>query len=451
MSEETTHFVNGDQDYTMEEAFAEANRCLNCPKPLCRTGCPIENEIPRFIKAIAAGNIGLANEIIGEHSNLPSICGRVCPREKQCEGHCILNRANKPINIGKLERFAADFQNTYNLSKLKPIRKTEAKIAIIGSGPAGITVAYDLVQRGYDVTIFERSDEPGGILVYGIPEFRLSKEIVQKEFEKLRTLGVKIECGVEIGPERTLDDLKAEGFEGVFIGTGTHTSSAISLDGDDKAEIFQAMDLLTAVQMHKEGKLDASHIPVSKGDRVVIIGAGNVAIDAARTSLRQGATSVTMAYRRGEANMPCNPSEYAEALEEGVKFEFYNSPKEVLGSGHVEALRCEISEVDEEGNIIPTGKMNDIPADKIILAIGHKPRRMLRSTGNMIDCNEEGYIITQDEPYYGMTNREGVFAAGDVVHKPATVVLAMAEAKKVATGMFSYFENKKIMDEIDKG
>ncbi|WP_251454699.1 NAD(P)-dependent oxidoreductase [Veillonella intestinalis] len=435
-----------DRDYTLEEALAEAKRCLNCAKPLCRTGCPIENEIPRFIQAIARGNFGEANDIIGERSNLPAVCGRVCPREKQCEGHCILNRANKPINIGKLERFAADFESLHGLRRMKPIIKDQGKIGIIGSGPAGLTVASDMAKLGYEVTIFEKQDEPGGILLYGIPAFRLSKEVVHREINRLKALGVTFECNTIIGPEKTIDSLFEDGYDAIFIATGTHVPMELPMRGDEKSGVLQAMALLTAVQLHQNGRVGDDAIPVNSGDRVVVIGAGNVAMDAARTCVRLGA-SVTVAYRRGEENMSANPLEYKEAKEEGVAFKFYASPASVEGEVVVEGLRCEIQEPQEDGSVTPTGHYETIPADKIIIAIGHKPNARLVGPGNGIEVNKDGYVVTREMPY-GMTSRKGVFAGGDVVHKPATVVLAMRAAKKVVEGMVNYCEAKRFLGDM---
>lgn len=446
MTDELLKQMEIDKDYTLEEALAEAKRCLNCAKPLCRTGCPIENEIPRFIHAIARGNFGEANDIIAERSNLPAVCGRVCPREKQCEGHCILNRANKPINIGKLERFAADFESEHGLRKQKMIIKDQGKIGIIGSGPAGLTVAGDMARLGYEVTIFERQEEPGGILLYGIPEFRLSKEVVRREINRLKGLGVVFECNTVIGPDKTIDSLFEEGYDAIFIATGTHVPMELPMPGDDKPGVLQAMALLTAVQLHQNGRVGEDAIPVSAGDRVVVIGAGNVAMDAARTCVRLGASKVTVAYRRGEENMSALKSEYEEAKAEDVEFKFYASPKEVVGDKVVEGLCYEVQAANEDGSVTPTGEYGVIPADKIIIAVGHKPNSRLVGPGNGIEVNKDGYVVTREMPY-GMTSRKGVFAGGDVVHKPATVVLAMRAAKKVVEGMVNYCEAKRFLGE----
>lgn len=328
-----------DADYTMEEALAEAKRCLNCPKPLCRMGCPIENEIPRFIQAIARGNFGEANDILAERTNLPSICGRVCPRENQCEGNCIMNKAKKPpINIGKLERFAADFESINELRKPKKIKQDLGKVAVVGSGPAGLSVAGDVAKLGYEVTVFEGQSEPGGVLLFGIPEFRLSKAVVRREIARLEGLGVKFVCNTFIGQDKTLDDLFAEGYDSIFIGTGTHIPQDVRMENDEVPGVFQAMYLLTNVQLVENGELDENQIPVKKGDRVIIIGGGNVAMDAARTCVRLGCEAVTVAYRRSQEQMPALLSEYEEARAEGVQFQWFASPVGVEGTDKVEGL-----------------------------------------------------------------------------------------------------------------
>ena len=412
-----------DADYTMEEALAEAKRCLNCPKPLCRMGCPIENEIPRFIQAIAHGNFGLANDILAERTNLPSICGRVCPRENQCEGNCIMNKAKKPpINIGKLERFAADFESINELRKPKKIKQDLGKVAVVGSGPAGLSVAGDIAKLGYDVTVFEGQSEPGGVLLFGIPEFRLSKSVV----------------------------LFAEGFDTIFIGTGTHIPQEVRMENDEVHGVFQAMYLLTNVQLVENGELDEAQIPVKKGDRVIIIGGGNVAMDAARTCVRLGCESVTVAYRRSQEQMPALLSEYEEARAEGVQFQWFASPVGVEGKDKVEGFKYEVMALNEDGaGIHGTGNFQVMPVDKIIIAAGHKPNARLIGEGNNLKVDEKGYIITSEDPY-GMTNRAGVFAGGDVVHKPATVVLAMREAKKAVDGMVKYMEIKKAQESANQ-
>lgn len=332
------------------------------------------------------------------------------------------------------------------MRRLKPIPKTQGKIGVIGSGPAGLTVAGDMAKLGYEVTVFERQEEPGGILLFGIPEFRLSKEIVRREIKRLEAVGVTFECNTVIGPERSLDELFEEGYDAIFIATGTHVPLELPLKGDEKPGILQAMALLKAVQLHQNGRLDESEIPVKPGDKVVIIGAGNVAIDAARTCVRLGASQVAITYRRGEDTMSCLPSEYEEAKAEGVLFHFYSTPAEIVGDKVVEGLRCEIQTPTEDGGIEPSGTYATYEADKVIIAIGHKPNSHLVGPGNGIEVNEAGYVLTREMPY-GMTSRKGVFAGGDVVHKPATVVLAMKEAKKVVEGLVNYCEAKRFLGE----
>ena len=384
-----------DADYTMEEALAEAKRCLNCPKPLCRMGCPIENEIPRFIQAIAHGNFGLANDILAERTNLPSICGRVCPRENQCEGNCIMNKAKKPpINIGKLERFAADFESINELRKPKKIKQDLGKVAVVGSGPAGLSVAGDIAKLGYEVTVFEGQSEPGGVLLFGIPEFRLSKSVVRREIARLEGLGVKFVCNTFIGQDKTLDELFAEGFDSIFIGTGTHIPQEVRMENDEVHGVFQAMYLLTNVQLVDNGELNEAQIPVKKGDRVIIIGGGNVAMDAARTCVRLGCESVTVAYRRSQEQMPALLSEYEEARAEGVQFQWFASPVGVEGKDKVEGFKYEVMALNEDGaGIHGTGKFQVMPVDKIIIAAGHKPNARLIGEGNNLKVDEKGYTF----------------------------------------------------------
>lgn len=437
------------KDMTLQEAMAEAQRCLHCAKPLCRTGCPIENEIPDFIHAIAQGNFGEAREIIGHRSNLPAICGRVCPKEKQCEGACILNRAKKPIRIGQLERFAADFVAEMGVKpKKKPLLQSLGKIAVIGSGPAGLTVAGDLSKLGYEVTVFEAQSEPGGILIFGIPEFRLGKHIVRREIDALRQLGVTFRCDTMMGRDITLDEIFAQGFEAVFIGIGTSVPTPLNVPNVDKEDVLNSMSVLHAVQYMQNTHAPAHTLPIQKGDQVIVVGAGNVAIDVARTSLRLGA-DVRIVYRRGQANMSCLPSEFDEAKEEGVQFSFYSAPVEVLGDERVRGLRVEKQEIQEDGSMVPTGVYEEIPCNKLIVAIGHKPNTELLGAVSQIETSEEGYIKIQEEPY-GMTSRAGVFAAGDIVHKPATVVLAMREAKKVVEGIVQYMEERRFAPIIEE-
>lgn len=436
-----------DEGFTTREAITEAKRCLNCPKPACRTGCPIENEIPLFIQSLAKGNVGEAQEIIARNSNLPAICGRVCPHEKQCEGSCVLAKKGCSVRIGKLERFIADFNAEMNIGKTPPTLAGNGKIAVIGSGPAGLTVAGDLAKLGFQVTVFEAQSEPGGVLLYGIPEFRLSKEVVRREIKQIEQLGVAFKTNVLVGPDITIDDLFNQGNDAVFIGTGTALPRTLDLPGKELPGVVQATYFLGMVALARAGKLDSREIPVSRGDRVAIIGAGNVAIDAARTALRVGATCVTVVYRRTKQEITALQSEYQEAVAEGVQFQWLSSPTKFVGEQNkLTGLEYEVQEVDTAGSLCRTGRHEVLPADKVILAIGQRPAARIISTTTGIEVNPHGYVVTRERPY-GMTTRRGVFAGGDVVHEPATVVLAMKEAKKVAAGIAMYVEAKKLLEE----
>lgn len=450
MEENNNWRGEGSQLYTIAEAMAEAQRCLNCPKPLCRTGCPIENEIPDFIHQIALGNFATAHDIISRRSNLPTICGYICPKEVQCEGHCILNKAKKSaIKIGKLETFVANFINTMQKPKKFFNKKDQGRVAIIGSGPAGLAAAGDLARLGYDVEVFEQNSEPGGILLFGIPEFRLAKDIVRREITNLENLGVKFTTKTSIGKDISLNELRAN-FDAIFVAAGTTVPSNIWVDGLDNNGIIMAMDLLTLAQeLQNQGEdpiqlaATSNKLPINKNDNVLVIGAGNVAMDAARLAKRLG-TNTTVVYRRGQKNMTCLPSEYEEALEDGVKFSFYSAPNEVIGeNGKVTGLKVEKQEILEDATMVPTGIFEIIPADKIIIAIGYKPDKSILkvSESEEILADKNGYITTVNAPYYGMTNIEGIFAAGDIVHQPATVVLAMREGKRTAIGIDAYIKN----------
>ncbi|OEH85309.1 pyridine nucleotide-disulfide oxidoreductase [Desulfuribacillus stibiiarsenatis] len=445
---ESLGFCEIDQGFGIREAIEEAKRCLNCKNPLCRKGCPIENDIPQFIQALAHGNIGEAGVIISKRSNLPAVCGRVCPHEQQCEGSCILNAKKEPIKIGKLERFIADFEAEMGVTIERPPYK-DGDIAVIGAGPAGLTVAGDLAKMGFSVTVFESQSEPGGVLMYGIPGFRLNREVVRREIRKIEQLGVKFRTNTLVGQDITIDEMLEKEFDAVFIGTGTALPKTLNVPGKELTGVIQAMYLLRMVTLANHGDVSDKEIPIDQGDRVIVIGAGNVAIDAARTALRLGATSVTIVYRRTIEEMPALRSEYEHAVKEGVQFSWLSSPVAFLGEENVQQLQYEVQEVDENGKIRGTGNMEIIPADKIILAIGQRPAARVISTAKGIEVNEEGYVITKEYPY-GMTTRKGVFAGGDVVHEPATVVLAMKEAKKVAAGIAKYVEAKKLIEALDK-
>ena len=443
--QEKLSFNEIDEGFTTKEAIAEAKRCLNCPKPLCRASCPIENEIPSFILALAKGNVGEASEIIARRSNLPAVCGRVCPHEKQCEGACILNKKNCGVRIGKLERYIADFDAEMGIHRSNRISGVNGKVAVIGSGPAGLTVAGDLAKLGFEVIIFESQEEAGGVLMYGIPEFRLGKEIVRREIKRIEDLGVTIKTNVLVGSDFTIDELFADGFDAIFIGTGTVLPKIINIPGKDLMGVIQATYLLRMVVLIRSGKIDRKEVPISSNDRVVVIGAGNVGMDAARTAIRLGASKVTVIYRRTEKEVTALQSEYEAAKAEGVEFKWLASPTAIVGTDQVAGLEYEVQQIDENGNLHATGKKEVIPADKIISAIGQRPAARIVSTTKGIEVDNNGYVITRERPY-GMTTRKGVFAGGDVVHEPATVVLAMKEAKKLAVGMAQYVEAKKLIE-----
>lgn len=444
-TQDNLSFHEIDEGLTTKEAIAEAKRCLNCKKPLCRTGCPIENDIPAFIQALANGNVGEASAIIARRSNLPAVCGRVCPHEKQCEGACILNKKNCGIHIGKLERFIADFDAEMEINRELPIQAGRGKVAVIGSGPAGLTVAGDLAKMGFEVTVFEAQSEAGGVLLYGIPEFRLGKEIVRREIKRIEDLGVVFKTNVLIGSDFTVDNLFENGFDAIFVGTGTALPKMLNIPGKELIGVIQATYLLQMVALSRSGKVDPIEIPVSAGDKVLVIGAGNVAMDAARTALRLGAAEVTIVYRRTETDIPALKSEYEAAKAENVQFQWLASPVAVLGTECVTGLEYEIQEFDDNGKLTGTGRKEQIAANKVIMAIGQRPAARIVSTTQGIEVNPDGYVVTRERPY-GMSTRKGVFAGGDVVHEPATVVLAMKEAKRVAAGIAQYVEAKRLIE-----
>ncbi|WP_425061456.1 NAD(P)-dependent oxidoreductase [Sporomusa carbonis] len=427
------------------EAIAEAKRCLNCKTPSCRTGCPIENEIPQFIAALAKGNVGEASSIIARRSNLPAVCGRVCPHEHQCEGACVLAKKGKGIRIGKLEQFVADFDAEMELTTPIPPSTFIGRVAVIGSGPAGLTVAGDLAKMGYSVVVFENQTEPGGVLMYGIPDFRLKKDVVRREIRRIERLGVKFNNEILVGPDITIDELFADGYDAIFIGTGTALPRTLDVPGKDLPGVLQATYFLQMVALARSGQVDRKEVPVQLGDNVIVIGAGNVGMDAARTAIRLGARA-TIVYHRTEKEMTALPSEYQQAREEGVEFVWLASTRQFLGKDKLTGLEYEVMEISSSQTLTGTGRREQLKADKVILAIGQRPAARIVSTTRGIQVNDKGYVITKDRPY-GMTTRRGVFAGGDVVHEPATVVLAMKEAKKVAQGIAMYIEAKKLLED----
>lgn len=422
----------------MAEAMAEAKRCLNCKVPQCRKGCPISQDIPDWIHELSMGNMGNAMKIINGKSNLPAVCGRVCPHEKQCEGHCVLAKKGQGIHVGKLERFIADFDGEMGLIRDNLQPKTRGRIAVIGSGPAGLSIAGDLARKGFNVEIFEMEPEPGGVLMFGIPEYRLPKEIVHREIKKIEELGVIFHCNTTVGTSLNIDQLFGMGFDAIFIGTGTVKPKKLDIPGRNLKGVRQAVYFLRKVSLYNEGNISREDVPVQEGDRVFVIGCGNTAMDGARTAIRMGAKSVEVIYHRTIDRMSALRSEYDEAVEEGVKFNWESSIVEIHDDNGT------LNEVVIEHD----GKRRTEKADKVLMAVGSVPASRIVSTTKGIDVDERGYILTRDVPY-GMTTRKGVFAGGDVVNRPSTVVLAMQDAKLVADGIAQYVDAIKLLETIN--
>ena len=376
--------------------------------------------------------------IINDKSNLPSVCGRVCPHEKQCEGHCILNKKGKGIRVGKLERFIADFDGDMELIREKLQPKTRGRIAVIGSGPAGLTIAGDLARKGFNVEIFEMEPEPGGVLMFGIPEYRLPKDIVRREIKKIEELGVIFHCNTTIGTDLNIDQLFEQGFDAIFIGTGTVKPKKPDIPGRNLKGVRQAIYFLRRVSLYNEGSITREDVPIHEGDRVFVLGCGNTAMDAARTAIRMGAKDVEIVYYSTVDDMTALRSEYDEAVTEGVKFNWESKIVEILDDNGV--LNGVV--IDHKGEI-RTEK-----ADKVIMAIGSVPASRIVSTTKGIEVDDSGYVLTRETPC-GMTSRKGVFAGGDVVNRPSTVVLAMRDAKKVAEGIAQYVDAIKLLEEIN--
>jgi len=437
MESKDLKFEEVNEGFDIKEAIDEAKRCLNCKNPLCVQGCPIEHNIPGWIHQLSMGNMGGAMSIINEKSNLPAVCGRVCPHERQCEGHCILNKKQKPIRVGKLERFIADFDSNMGLIREKLTPKTRGKVAIIGSGPAGLTVAGDLARDGFNVVIYESEPEPGGVLMYGIPEYRLPKDVVKREVHKIEGLGVTYITNCIVGQNITVDEMfNQQNFDAIFIGSGTAKPKSINIPGNTLRGVIQSSYFLRIVSLCNSGSVGKNEVPVRKGDIVGIIGCGNVAMDSARTAIRMGAKEVYVIYYRNMDSMSALKAEYNEAVEEGVQFLWETDTKEFLGErGRLKAIKAMTNDGEKR-----------IPMDKILLAIGSEPANRIVSTTSGINVNEKGYVITKERPY-GMTTRKGVFAGGDVVNTPQTVVLAMRDAKKVAAGIAQFVDAKKLLEE----
>lgn len=418
--------------------MAEAKRCLNCKIPQCKKGCPISQDIPDWIHELSMGNMGNAMKIINGKSNLPAVCGRVCPHEKQCEGHCVLNKKGQGIHVGKLERFIADFDGEMGLIRDRLQPKTRGRVAVIGSGPAGLSIAGDLARKGFNVEIFEMEPEPGGVLMFGIPEYRLPKEIVRREIRKIEELGVIFHCNTTIGTALNIDQLFERGFDAIFMGTGTVKPKKLDIPGRNLKAVRQAIYFLRKVSLYNEGSITREDVPVHEGDCVFVIGCGNTAMDGARTAVRMGAKSVTVVYHRTIDRMSALRSEYDEAVAEGVRFCWESSIVEIHDDNGT------LNEVVIECN----GERRTELADKVLMAVGSVPASRIVSTTKGIDVDERGYVLTRDVPY-GMTTRKGVFAGGDVVNRPSTVVLAMQDAKLVADGIAQYVDAIKLLEAIN--
>ncbi|MBJ2183042.1 MAG: NAD(P)-dependent oxidoreductase [Muribaculaceae bacterium] len=427
-------------DLTPASAIAEAKRCLNCKVPQCRKACPVENDIPDWIHEVAMGNFGNALAIINAKSNLPAVCGRVCAHERQCQGSCVLGRKDRPVSIGRLEEFVADFDAAMNLTHENIMEKTRGRVAVIGSGPAGLTIAGELARKGVAVEIYEMGPEPGGVLMYGIPEYRLPKDVVRNEIAKIAHLGVIFHTGVTIGRDLTVDDLFAAGFDAIFIGTGTSKPKTLDVPGCDLEGVRQAIWFLRRVSLYNAGYISREEVTVMPGHHVYVVGCGNTAIDAARTCVRCGAAEVTILYHRDITRMAALRSEYNDAVAEGVKFRWNTNLTSINGTpdgGHVASI-----DIECEGEHIT------LPADRVLMAVGSVPAARIVSTTAGIDVDDKGYVVTRDNPF-GMTTRKGVFAGGDVAGRPATVVHAMQNAREVAGGILRYLDAKKLFEAID--
>ncbi len=430
--------------YNAEEAQCEASRCINCKNAQCIKGCPVAINIPGFIEKVKDGDFKAAYEVIAQSSALPAVCGRVCPQETQCEGKCIRGIKGDPISIGKLERFVADWAAENGIKPTTDAAKKGKKVAVIGSGPAGLTCAGDLARMGYDVTIFEALHEAGGVLVYGIPEFRLPKDkVVKHEIENVKNLGVKIETNVIIGKSVTIDELiENEGFDAVFIGSGAGLPKFMGIPGETASGVFSANEYLTRSNLMKAYD-PKSPTPIKIGKKVAVVGGGNVAMDAARTALRLG-SEVHIVYRRSEEELPARVEEVHHAKEEGVIFDLLTNPVEILTdeNGWVNGIKCirmELGEPDESGRRRPVeiaGSEFVIDVDTVIMSLGTSPNPLISSTTDGLDVNKRGCIIATEEN--GSTSKDGVYAGGDAVTGAATVILAMGAGKSAAAGIDEY-------------
>lgn len=429
--------------YTYDMAVEEARRCLNCPTKPCTTACPVSINIPAFIERVANEDMEGAYQIIAQSSSLPAVCGRVCPQEKQCESECVRGKKGESVAIGRLERFVADYHREHFSEQPARPASNGHKVAIIGAGPSGLTAAGDLAKLGYEVTIYEALHVAGGVLVYGIPEFRLPKVIVQKEIDNLKAIGVKIETNMVIGKILTIDELFNRGNEAIYIGSGAGLPRFMNIPGESLKGVYSANEYLTRINLMK-AYLPGSKTPIKHSKKVAVVGGGNVAMDAARSAMRMGADEVSIVYRRGMEELPARKEEVEHAQEEGIIFRTLSNPVEVLGNdkGEVCGLKCvemELGEPDESGRRSPIVKPDSefvLDIDTMIMAIGTSPNPLIRSTTPGLTVNKRGCIVTDGES--GLTSREGVYAGGDAVTGAATVILAMGAGKAAAKAIDAY-------------
>ena len=433
--------------YTAEQAIEEAGRCLQCKHKPCTGGCPVQVDIPAFIRLVAHGDFAGAYEVISRSSSLPAVCGRVCPQENQCEKHCVRGKNGEPVAIGRLERFVADWHNAHVTEAVISHPQNGHKIAVVGSGPAGLACAGDLLKKGYAVTLFEALHIPGGVLVYGIPEFRLPKAIVEQEIRSLQAQGLQLMTNMVVGKVCSVDELMNEqGYEAVFVGTGAGLPRFMNIPGENFGGVYSANEFLTRVNLMKAYRTDSA-TPIHRGKRVVVVGGGNVAMDAARCALRLGAEEVTIVYRRSAEELPARAEEVEHAVEEGIRFAFLTNPVEILGDANyrVSGIQCvtmALGEPDASGRRRPVevaDSLFTIPADTVIMAIGTSPNPLIKSTTAGLETQRWGGIVADEK---GATSRPGVFAGGDAVTGAATVILAMGAGKQAAAAIDEYICNK---------